>query len=45
MAGPGSIALVQFTADDQDAGTPVVKHFSFVLLSDKNIPLVYLSES
>ena len=32
MAGPGSIALVQFTADDQDAGTPVVKHFSFVLL-------------
>lgn len=32
MAGPGSIALVQFTADDQDAGTPVVKNFSFVLL-------------
>ena len=32
MAGAGSIALVQFTADDQDAGTPVVKHYSFVLL-------------
>lgn len=32
MPGPGSIALVQFTADDQDAGAPVVKNFSFVLL-------------
>jgi hypothetical protein len=32
MPGPGSIALVQFTADDQDPGTPVVKNFSFVLL-------------
>lgn len=32
MPGAGSIALVQFTADDQDAGAPVVKHYSFVLL-------------
>ena len=32
MPSAGSIALVQFTADDQDAGTPVVKHYSFVLL-------------